>query len=587
MTDVFTPPLISAEDIALTESATANLYSRLMALYRMTDRVSTYGKTVLPSLRMVSNTNIADQTSGENIAALSVVAPRIWELAEYLSRTPEVFADAINHPHKYLNAKHRGLQVSDWCISDEHFVFLKTEAVVKAVDGFATLMTREQLQDNDYDSFHGYRFFMLNQDKFRDSYLQNPDEPWLSRAVFLAKRNEVTLQLGQTVSTRTAKSELDKGKVMFYFESVNGNDIVSLNTYTNVVSSVRRATEAKVTTRHITEARNELLAQRTTAAGQEAYVRKQLAQSKFLAHWDTLKQSKQRLVDTVQLSELAEQWATIPIAESGTRTERTWGIEVETVRANKTSRPRGWDAHSDGSLESDDDDSYCDCDCTSCYDGEHCERSGRDCNYADDGCMEFVSPILSHFNSEGLRKLCNDIPTHEHNTTPGIHVHVGAGDLTVTDVARLLYAYGIVERFLVPLYHRETTSYCKETPSNSVRWWLSAARSYLRDTGNVPQPRDICHDQPADRYMDVNTYALRAHGTIEFRAMGPYYDYDHLVRWAWFVRQMVAVSRLDLPQQVWNACTSLTDVIDILRKYGNESVDTNTESNTALDNYEE
>jgi hypothetical protein len=87
--------------------------------------------------------------------------------------------------------------------------------------------------------------------------------------------------------------------------------------------------------------------------------------------------------------------------------------------------------------------------------------------------------------------------------------------------------------------------------------------------------------------MDVNTQALRGHGTIEFRAMGPYYDYDHLVRWAWFVRQMVVVSRLDLPQQVWNACTSLTDVIDLLRKYGNESVSTPSDSDTADANYEE
>jgi len=587
MTDVPTLPQLAAEDIATFDGLTSSVYSRLVSLYRSTERISTYGKTVLPPLRGLRSTNIAEQTSGDEINALSIVAPRLWELAEYIARTPEVLAEAINHPEKLLNVKSRGLQISDWSIADENFLFVNPSAIDKAVAGFATLMTPEQRESCSYDGYSTYRFYLLNQSKYGDSYLQNPDEPWLSRAVFLAKRNAVSSAMSSTLHVRSAPGDTYRGQLLFYIDSMSNTDAIPLNTFINVVSGVRRASQVKVTTADITEARNTLLDERAATASQDVYVRKQLAQEKFLAHWDTLKKSKQSIVDDITDEELAMQWLEIPIAASGTRTERTWGIEVETVRVNRTSRPNGWDAHSDGSLESDGDDGGCDCDCTSCYDGEHCDRSSRDCYYNDDSCMEFVSPILSHFNSEGLRKLCRDIPTHESNTTPGIHVHVGAGDLTVTDVARLLYAYGVVERFLVPLYHRETVSYCKETPSKSVQWWLSAARRYLRDTGSVPRPKDICFEQPSDRYMDVNTQALRAHGTIEFRAMGPYYDYEHLVRWAWFVRQMVVVSRLDLPQQVWNACTSLTDVIDLLRKYGNESVSTPSDSDTANANYEE
>ena len=584
MTDIITLPQITAEDVVITPACTQAVYSRLMRMHQASSsRLSTYGKTVLPSLSNLHSLNVEDQNNAESIKALSVVMPRLWEFAEYISRTPEVIAEALNNRETLLNVKYRGLHVQDWSIADESWAQVTQQAVDKLIDKFAVELTPEQVEAENFGTYPTYRFFVLNQDKFNDSYLYNPSEPWLSRAVYLAKRRAV-MQTLDTLNTRTASSEQFKGMPMFYFETTSG--AVPQRMYRNIANTISRVSQVKVSSADIADARNALLTTQTNSVSQDSYVRKQLSQEKFLAHWSNIKQSKQRLVDTATMAELQEQWATIPIAEQYTRTERTWGIEVETVRANMTTRPNGWDAHSDGSLESD-DGGGCDCDCTSCYDGEHCERSSRDCEYGDDGCMEFVSPILSHFNSEGLRRLCRDIPTHESNTTPGIHVHVGAGDLTVTDVARLLYAYGVVERFLVPLYHRETTGYCKETPSNSVQWWLSAARRHLRDTGSVPRPKDICYEQPSDRYMDVNTQALRGHGTIEFRAMGPYYDYEHLVRWAWFVRQMVVVSRLDLPQQVWNACTSLTDVIDLLRKYGNESVSTPSDSDTANANYEE
>jgi hypothetical protein len=78
------------------------------------------------------------------------------------------------------------------------------------------------------------------------------------------------------------------------------------------------------------------------------------------------------------------------------------------------------------------------------------------------------------------------------------------------------------------------------------------------------------YDSPADRYSDVNLHALAKHGTIEFRAMGAWYDYDYLVRWAWLVREMVNVSKLGIAQREWTACKTLDDVIALLRKYGSE-----------------
>jgi hypothetical protein len=52
--------------------------------------------------------------------------------------------------------------------------------------------------------------------------------------------------------------------------------------------------------------------------------------------------------------------------------------------------------------------------------------------------------------------------------------------------------------------------------------------------------------------------------------MGAWYDYAHLVRWAWFAREMVNVSKLGIDQREWTSCRSITDVIKLLRKYGSE-----------------
>jgi hypothetical protein len=281
------------------------------------------------------------------------------------------------------------------------------------------------------------------------------------------------------------------------------------------------------------------------------------------------------------VSQAASEWATIPLKAAGVETSRTWGIEIETVRANDTSRPSGWESRHDGSLpEGDCPD--CGCSCDDCEDNsDHCNDSDYSCYESGEWdasgqySREFVSPILSHFNSQGLRELCRDLGTdRDEASEPGIHVHVGAGDLTVADVARLLVAYSAVERFMEPLLYRKERGYCKETTTDTLRWWLRKTKEYAHaNADSIPLAKDFVYDReatPNGRYVDVNLHSLQAHGTIEFRSMGAWYDYEHLVRWAWFAREMVNVSKLGIDQREWTSCRSITDVIKLLRKYGSE-----------------
>jgi hypothetical protein len=322
----------------------------------------------------------------------------------------------------------------------------------------------------------------------------------------------------------------------------------------------------------VREARNTMLRQQAQESDSKRMSALRQSQSNFEKYWGSLKSEVKRRVFP---AEVTEAWSNIPIPVAGTNTSRTWGIEVETVRADLVQRPAGWESVYDGSLESMSDDG-CECDCSDCYDGYH-----ENCESGDnDSCREFVSPVLSHFNSNGLRDLCEPLGKVKHNSTPGIHVHVGADDLTIADVARLIRAYSLVSPFIEQLTHRQSRGYCQDVSSTNVSHWLSSVRKVMRgqlvgyrDLSRTLTPRDIVevsNMQPDDRYRDLNLTSLGKHGTIEFRVMGAHYDYDHLVRWAWFCREMVNVARLDLPMSVWSSVRSMADVVSVLRQYGSE-----------------
>jgi len=306
--------------------------------------------------------------------------------------------------------------------------------------------------------------------------------------------------------------------------------------------------------------RNQILSARRVEAADRERVSRQISRENFTKYWSSLKQAIGTAVDK---DEVHKSWATVPIQPKGTLSSRTWGIEIETVQAGSTSRPPGWDERGDGSLEPMVDG--CDCGCDGCDEGDHCGYD--DC---ESGCAEFVSPILRYSNSDGLRSLCSDLEGLPVNTTPGIHVHVGGDDLSVTDVARLIRAYSVVSPFIVPLTERRVTNYCKDVSTDNLAHWLGAARA-MRKQMSSDLATDVLYHQPDDRYRDLNLQSLRQHGTVEFRVMGPVYNYHHLVRWAWFCREMVNVSRLDLPQTMWTAVRSMADVLAILTKYGSES----------------
>ncbi len=140
--------------------------------------------------------------------------------------------------------------------------------------------------------------------------------------------------------------------------------------------------------------------------------------------------------------------------------------------------------------------------------------------------------------------------------------------MTAGDVARLSVAYSAISPFLEPLLHRESRNYCRDITAQNIKHWLNQTRRAF----DQRDKHQVVYDQPDDRYHDLNLQALRGHGTIEFRALGPIYDYEHIVRWAWLCRELTNVSKLNLPQTIWTSVRSMADVVKILRTYGKEQV---------------
>ena len=280
----------------------------------------------------------------------------------------------------------------------------------------------------------------------------------------------------------------------------------------------------------------------------------------------------------------------LPIIEpADMETPRTWGIEIEAAGARNVEAPASdWERKGDGSLRS----AYGngDRDPLSCPYHNHDEDSDdpdevEDCEWLneedwesnDDGwggggdTAEFVSPILNTAGSPELKSLLAELANEPQNDSAGVHVHVDAADLTPRNIGGLVFAYSVIEPIIEKAYFRTRRNYCKERPAPDVLQVIKSSktpgiRKSYRD-GSDSTGGTMYY---GERYSSVNLNALEAHGTVEFRAMGPVYRYDHLIKWALFVREMVSIARLNLPPKVWTSVKNWNDLEKLLYKYGTE-----------------
>lgn len=309
--------------------------------------------------------------------------------------------------------------------------------------------------------------------------------------------------------------------------------------------------------------------------------------------------------------------SSLPFVPHGLSSSRRWGIEVESGGARGVQTPDGWNAVSDGSLRSA-FDGYVEVQDFEPYDEQvhrvvhpaHCRNSERheyviysptaegadpesgyainpeyltpddceDCgprvdtvrrtpqtirHHARNGdCREFVSPILVSMHSNGLEALTTALSQNPQNASAGIHVHVEASDLTSKELATLVFGYDVIEPLIEASYQRERRDYCRRPGVNET---LAAARH-----ANDASGADRWSASGRERYLTLNTQSLSRHGTVEFRAMGPVYEYEYLVRWAMLCRELVNSVAAGATTRDFSSITSWSKLLDFLSRFGKE-----------------
>ena len=177
--------------------------------------------------------------------------------------------------------------------------------------------------------------------------------------------------------------------------------------------------------------------------------------------------------------------------------------------------------------------------------------------------IECVSPILS--SSDGFSKLkacCNSLNEAGAyvNRSTGMHVHIGAGNLTSQQYVNVFKNYqkleSVIDSFLAP--SRTNGEYCV-----SMRGL---------DFSSCYSISDVCDVIPS-RYYKVNAKAFAAHGTIEFRQHQGTTNYTKIKNWVKFCAKLVAYSANHVFENEITCVNDIPFLTSAEKKYFNERVE--------------
>ena len=210
----------------------------------------------------------------------------------------------------------------------------------------------------------------------------------------------------------------------------------------------------------------------------------------------------------------------VPMVPDG----RTFGVEIE---AQMECHPYDWEAVEDGSLDS----------CS----GEY----------------ECVSPVLS--GAIGMQRLYGAVGAIDGEACDngGVHVHVGASDLTGRELRNVLRGwecYG--EDMIAGLVPGRRFD---DDDDDDNGWAVSVkdgllSRTYDRAGVDDDDAIGYLDLRTGTRYLSCNVASLRRHGTLEFRAFPSCVEANVIAGWAAFVVRFVHLGRDLDPERMRAMC---------------------------------
>lgn len=249
---------------------------------------------------------------------------------------------------------------------------------------------------------------------------------------------------------------------------------------------------------------------------------------------------------------------------------RTFGVEIEIIGLSQYAATRILQRAGINAVNEEDYDSGSNgsCDCPDCqangdYNPDY-EPSRPDIEtdwivkydgsvYGNDhdGSCEVTTRILS--GEEGLAELRKGVDALRAagatvNETCGLHVHVGARDLTPRELVSVVKRYGRFEDQIDKFMHHrrrgDCNTYCQPMTSYATdadRWWRRRLElaGFNENVINVSAVQNWI----GDRYHKVNVTALGKYGTIEFRHHNGAINSDTIVNWVTFLLHFVERAR--------------------------------------------
>lgn len=161
-------------------------------------------------------------------------------------------------------------------------------------------------------------------------------------------------------------------------------------------------------------------------------------------------------------------------------------------------------------------------------------KLGHDGSITGLNSCEVVSPILKNLKS--LKVVCDTINEHgaRVNRSCGLHIHLGADQLTLDQWVRVIKNYAriepIIDTFMAESRRANNNCYCKS---------IVEAADRLSDIGSFQQIESAFR---CDRYHKVNVMSFRRHKTIEFRQHQGTTDFAKIKMWAEFLMALVNYS---------------------------------------------
>ncbi len=153
-----------------------------------------------------------------------------------------------------------------------------------------------------------------------------------------------------------------------------------------------------------------------------------------------------------------------------------------------------------------------------------------------DTSAEVVTPVLREFDTlQKVVKKMNEVGCKV-NSSCGLHVHIGAADLTFAQYKNVFINYARMERvidtFMALSRRGDGNCYCYSLVENNRLQKILAATSH----------QDL-YSRLNSRYFKVNPASYSVHKTIEFRQHQGSLNFTKIKNWVNFCKKLVAWSR--------------------------------------------